>query len=345
MTVAPRRLLGLGPLSLALLLPLAWLAWEALQWGLLQAVFRPDLAACEAVRSSATSGACWGVVSAKWPLLLWGPYPATATWRPALATLLMLTAFGAGGWALRAGRLSGLQAALGFAATVGASLALVGGLPGGALGLAPVPSRQWGGLALTLLLSALTMATSLPLGLLLALGRRSRQPLLQAACTVFIEVVRGVPLVALLFMSAYLLPLLLPREWELPLFWRVWLAGTLFCAAYLSEIWRAGLQAIAQDELEAAALLGATRGQVLARIVVPQAWRTALPAFVNSFVGIIKDTSLVTVVGLFEISGALSLALGGDAAWRPFYLEAYLAVGAVYWVLCAGLSRLAQRPA
>ncbi len=253
------------------LLLLAALAWQLLRWGVLDAVFKPDAQACQALNREA---ACWGVVPQKirWLLL---------------------------------------------------------GTPG-----------QWGGLPLTLMLFAASWGLSWPLGVSLALARRSSHRWLSWPATAFIETVRGVPLVGLLFAAAFLLPLWWPLGEAPSLGWRAGLALTLFSSAYLAEIVRGGLQAVPSEQTEAAATLGLGWWGTQQRIVLPQALRTVLPALTGHAIGLLKDTSLVMVIGLHELTGGLSLSLGGDPDWRPFYFEAYLFVGAVYALLCLALSRL-----
>lgn len=181
---------------------------------------------------------------------------------------------------------------------------------GCALGLADVPSNRWGGLPLTIGLAVVGLALAFPLALVLALARRSRWPLVRALSAGTTELVRGVPLICVLFV-----------------------------AAYLAEIIRGGLQAVPSGQVDAAMAMGFSRWQVQRHIVLPQALRMVVPALTNNAVGTLKDTSLVTIVGLFELTGALSLALGGDPVWRPFYLEGYLFIALVYWCMCFGLSR------
>ena len=199
------------------------------------------------------------------------------------------------------------------------------------------------GLPLTLVLAAVSWTLSLPLALLLASGRQSKWVWLSWPCRVWIESVRGVPLIALLFLAAYLLPVLLPPDMDVPLIWRASVALTFFSAAYMAEIIRAGLQTVPAEQSEAAAVLGLSWWGTQSRIVWPQALRAVLPALVSHAIGLLKDTSLVMVISLHELTGGLSLTLGGDPVWRPFYLEAYLFVAAVYASLCLTLAWLGRR--
>jgi general L-amino acid transport system permease protein len=314
--------------TLALLALLGWAGWHAVDWALVHAVFRPDAEACRAVHH----GACWGVIAEKWRPLLFGRYPYESQWRPAIAVVLLSATTLLSAWpAAWRWWLAPL-----WAFTLAAFGLLMGG---GAFGLDAVPTNRWGGLPLTIALAVVGLALAFPLALVLALGRRSRWPLARALTAGTIELVRGVPLISVLFMASYLLPLLWPAGWKPDVLLRVLAGLALFVAAYLAEIIRGGLQAVPRGQVEAAVAMGFSRWQVQRHIVLPQALRMVVPALTNSVVGTLKDTSLVTIVGLFELTGALSLALGGDPTWRPFYLEGYLFIALVYWVLCFGLSR------
>jgi general L-amino acid transport system permease protein len=210
------------------------------------------------------------------------------------------------------------------------------------LGHFPQNDQAWGGLPLTLSLFVLSLMLSVPFALALALGRRSAWPGLSWASTAFIEVVRGVPLVTLLFMAAYLLPAVLPEPFQVSLFWRALLALVLFSAVYLAEVIRGGLQTVPTEQSEAAEILGLKWWQTQRMVVLPQALRAVLPALTGHAIGLLKDSSLVMVIGLHELTGGLALNLGGDPIWRPYYLEAYLFVGLVYGLMCLGLSRLGR---
>lgn len=262
--------------TLPWLVLLAWLLWQVVDWGILNAVFRADPEACRAL---AREGACWGVVAEKGSAIVWG----------------------------------------------------VNG------------SDHLTGLPLTLALALSAWVLSFPLALLLATARRSDHRWLAWPAKVWIESVRGVPLIALLFLAAYLLPQVLPESWQVPLVWRAGVALTFFSAAYMAEILRAGLQTVPAEQSEAAAVLGLNWWGTQWRVVWPQALRAVLPAMVSHAIGLLKDTSLVMVISLHELTGGLSLSLGGDPIWRPFYLEAYLFVAAIYAAMCLSLSWAGRR--
>jgi general L-amino acid transport system permease protein len=192
---------------------LAWALWHAVDWGVLRAVTAPDAAACKAP----ARGACWGFVAEKWRLILFGRYPYEAQWRPAVATLavvaMLLVSAWPRFWSRRGAVLLGLGWALAFAVFFVLML-------GGAFGLAPVGTERWGGLPLTVILTLIGMAASTPLGVLLALGRRAEMPLVRTLCTAYIELVRGVPFLTVLFVATFVFPLVLPPGWRIDPFWR-----------------------------------------------------------------------------------------------------------------------------
>ena len=303
------------------------------EWSVTQAVFVADAGLCRALDGS---GACWGVIAEKWRLILFGRYPYAEQWRPALATALIVALLFFS--ALARQRITRLAMVWGVILPSGLLL-----MAGGAFGLTAVETSLWGGLPLTLLLSLGAIAGALPFGVLLALGRRSTLPAVRALCSVYIELVRGLPLIPVLFMAAFLFPLFLPRGLGADVLLRVLLALILFAAAHLAEVVRGGLQAVPQGQNDTARALGLNAWQVQRHVILPQALRAALPALTNSFIAIFKDVSLVTVVSLYELTGSLSLALAGDADWRPYFLEGYLFIGAIYWIGCFALSRYSQR--
>ena len=321
---------GNALLSLLLLALCGRALVSLLDWAVLSAQFRPDADACRALDHA---GACWGVVAEKHALILFGRYPQEALWRPLAATLLLLALLVASFLRPRAWLLAAWL--LAFALV----LLLLGG---GVFGLSPVGAERWGGLPLTLLLTLAGMAGALPLGVLLALGRASRLPAVRAICSTYIELVRGVPLVSLLFLASFLLPLFLPQGLHIGVLVRVGIGLVLFAAAYLAEIVRGGLQAVPATQSLAAAALGLGYWQMQRLVVLPQALRAVLPALMNSFIATLKETSVVTVVSLYELTGSLSLALSGDPDWRPFFLEGYLFIAAIYWALCYFLSRCSK---
>ena len=329
---ARRELFGSWVSALTTLALLGWALWAlpgALDWLLWRAVWQNDAEACQAARGV---GACWGVVTEKHRLILFGRYPLQEQWRPLLATALLLALVIASGvrrcwtrWLLIA-----------WVLVWAVVFALMGG---GVAGLSAVPTERWGGLPLTLMLTTLSIVLACPLAVVLALGRRSRMPAIRTLCTVFIELVRGVPLISVLFMASFLFPLFLPVGATPDVLLRVLLGIALFASAYLAETVRAGLQSVPQSQLEAAHSIGLGWWQTQRLVVLPQALGAVVPGLMNSFISIFKDSSLITIVSLYELTGSLGLALSGDPEWRPFMVEGYLFITAIYFVVCAAMSR------
>ena len=310
---------------------LAWAVPRALHWTLTGAVFRADEAACRALGHHA---ACWGFVAEKHRLILFGRYPYEEQWRPLVATALVLAMLVATAFP-RLWRRWILSA---WAVVLAVFLFLMGG---GAAGLSRVDPGEWGGLPLTVLLTAVAMTASIPLGVLLALGRRSTLPLARTLASTYVELVRGVPLITVLFVASFVFPLILPQGLPLSGLARICIAMTLFEAAYLAEVVRGGLQALPRGQYEAAASLGLGYWQTQRRVILPQALVLVIPSFVNSLLSTFMDTSLVTVVSMYDLTGSLRLALG-DPRWRGFFLEGYLFVAGIYFVSCLALSRYSQ---
>lgn len=316
-------------LTLVLSTLLLLLLYQLVDWALWRAVFQPDAQAC---RATEQVGACWGVIAEKIRPILFGRYPFELQWRPALALLTLAGLVGVSAWP-RCWRAWLLPVWLGGLAI------FVTLMHGGVAGLAVVPTSRWGGLPLTVMLSVASLMLAFVPAIVLALGRRSRWPVVRTLSATYIELVRGVPLICVLFMASFLLPLLVPQGWQPDVLIRVLAGIALFAAAYVAEIIRGGLQAVPTGQTDAATALGMTPWQVQREVVLPQALKMVVPALMNSVISTVKDSSLVTVVGLYELTGALSLALGGDPVWRPFYLEGYLFIALIYWTLCFGLSR------
>jgi general L-amino acid transport system permease protein len=313
--------------TLFLLLVLAWVVPRVFSWAILHAVFQPDLLACRAAQGI---GACWGVVAEKGRLILFGRYPYDDQWRPLCAcviSVLMLVASG-----IRVFWHRWLVAA--WAVAIAAFFVL---MHGGVLGLVVVDTSNWGGLPLTLLLSVVSLSLAFPLAVVIALGRASALGAIRTMCTMYVEFVRGVPLISVLFMASFMFPLMLPQHVTINVLLRVLAGMTLFAAAYLAESIRGGLQALPKGQFEAAHALGLGYWRTACKIVLPQALAIAVPGLVNTMISIFKDTSLVTIVSLYDLTGALQLALA-DADWRRFFLEGQLFVAAIYFVFCFSMS-------
>ncbi|MCU0932479.1 MAG: amino acid ABC transporter permease [Serpentinimonas sp.] len=300
-----------------------------LKWGVINAVFATDSQACQAARGS---GACWGVIGEKYRLILFGRYPFEEHWRPLLATSIMV-----GGLILSCMRFFWKPwLALVWVGVLAAFFILMGG---GMFGLSEVRSDMWGGLPLTVMLATLSLFLAFPLAVVVALGRRSRLPAIRSICITYIELIRGVPLISVLFMASFMFPLFMPQGMTIDVLVRVVVGITLFAAAYMAEIVRGGLQAIPKGQLEAADTLGLSYWQTQRKIVLPQALAMTVPSMMNNFIAVFKDTSLVTIVSMYELTGALALALNSDVTWRPFKIEAYLFITLLYFIFCFAMSR------
>jgi general L-amino acid transport system permease protein len=213
---------------------------------------------------------------------------------------------------------------------------------GGAFGLPQVDSTLWGGLFLTLLISLVGITASFPLGILLALGRRSSLPIIRGLCVAFIELIRGVPLVTVLFMASVMLPLFFPPGWTIDKLTRALIGVTIFSAAYLAEVVRGGLQAIPKGQYEAAMALGLGYWQSMILIILPQALKLVIPGIVNSFISLFKDTSLVFIMGLYDLLNIAKLIVV-SREWLGHDVESYIFAGLGFWIFCFAMSRFSLR--
>jgi general L-amino acid transport system permease protein len=302
-----------------------------IRWAFIDAVWSaPDGRACRNPGGEEI-GACWAFVGEKLRFILFGRYPYDEQWRPVVAVLVFVAMIAASCDRRLWGRLLLLIWAVGLVA--------VGVLMwGGIFGLSYVETLLWSGLPLTLILAVIGMAMGFPLGVALALGRRSQLPAVRAICVAYIELVRGVPLITVLFMASVMLPLFLPTGMTIDKLLRAQVAFILFSAAYLAEIVRGGLQTIPKGQIEAADSLGLGYWRRTRLIILPQALSLVIPPLVNTFIGTFKDTSLVIIIGLFDLLGTVNAALA-DPAWQGFSAEAYIVAGAIYFAFCFFMSR------
>lgn len=318
-------------ITVSLLAALVWFAWNFLPWAVFNAVFTADLDACRAARGS---GACWGLIEEKWKLIIFGRYPFEEIWRPIVASIMMVAAC-----LVMSQRQWWTPLILSSAAGVIALSVAI--MIGGFAGLSAVPTERLGGLALTLLLAIVGNILSLPLAVALALGRTSNLPFIRVVCSSFIELVRGVPLITVLFMASFMFPLFLPSGMNPDVLLRVTGGLILFSAAYQAEVIRGGINSVPRGQIEAAQALGMGYWLIQTKIVLPQAFRVVVPPLVNSFIAIFKDTSLVTIVSMFELFGSLRLALA-DPQWRPFFIEGFIFIAVIYWIFCSAMSRYSR---
>lgn len=316
-------------LTVAIIGTLAWALWGILQWGVFNAVVTANADLCQAARGI---GACWGVVNEKARFIVLGRYPQPEHWRPVIATLALigLVVASCSRFFWKPWLAAVWVAVFAFFFTL---------MSGGVLGLTKVPTDQWGGLPLTIMLTVISMTAAFPIAMAVALGRRSNLPAIKSLCVVYVELIRGVPLISVLFMASFMLPLFMPIGRSPDVLIRVIVGITLFAAAYMAEIIRGGLQSLPKGQTEAAASIGLSYWQTQIKIVIPQALGAVVPSIMNNFISLFKDTSLVTIVSLYELTGALSLAVGSDPNWRPFKIEAYLFIAAIYFTCCFAMSR------
>ncbi len=313
-------------LTLAALALLAGAIPAVIQWAVLAAdvdgTSRQD---CD------TAGACWAVIAERWRLFVFGFFPQDEIWRPALAMALLPIAAVPLLYAELPHRRVLMWGTIAYPV-------LAAWLLGGGLGLPEIEMRQWTGFVLTLVIGVTGIAASLPIGILLALGRQSDLPVVRTVCIAFIETVRGVPLITVLFFSSVMLPLFLPDGVSLDKLVRALIVVALFASAYMAEVIRGGLQAIPAGQIEAARALGLGYWRTMGLVVLPQALRISIPGIVNTFIGLFKDTSLVTTIGLLDLVGMADATLT-DQNWLGLRMEVYLFVALIFWVVCFSMSR------
>lgn len=304
----------------------------AIGWGFINATFSgSDRAAC----LKETQGACWAFIDAKFGQFIYGRYLEAERWR----VDLVMAALVLGLVPLLIPRAPFKRVNVLLMILVFPPFAFFL-LVGGWFGLAEVPTADWGGLLVTLVVAITGIALSLPLGILLALGRRSDMPIVQSLCVGFIEIFRGVPLITVLFMASVMLPLFLPDGVNFDKLLRCLIGVTLFSAAYMAEVVRGGLQAIARGQYEAAAALGLGFWKTTALITMPQALKIVIPGIVNTFIGLFKDTTLVLIIGLFDLLGIIQFNFT-DATWATpeTHITGYVFAAAMFWVFCFAMSR------
>ncbi|CAM2946251.1 amino acid ABC transporter permease [Vibrio rarus] len=280
-----------------------------------------------------SAGACWVFISVRWEQFMYGFYPEAELWRPRLfyATLALFIA------ALMYEKTPKRTWIWLFFVNIYPFL-IAALLYGGVFGLEVVDTHKWGGLLVTLIIALVGIVVSLPIGVALALGRRSEMPIIRSMCTVYIEVWRGVPLITVLFMASVMLPLFLSEGMDTDKLIRALVGVVLFSAAYMAEVVRGGLQAIPKGQYEAADALGLTYWKKMRLIILPQALKITIPSIVNTFIGLFKDTSLVLIIGMFDVLG-IGQSANTDPEWLGFAIESYVFVALVFWVFCFGMSR------
>ena len=339
-----RRNLLATPKDIVLtLLAVTFLAWalpHAIDWLFVQAVWTgPDRTFCATtvqggIQPDGWSGACWAFVNAKFDQFIYGRYPLDERWRPTLVGILFVLLLVP--MLIPSVPRKGLNAILLFIVLPVISFVLLYG----GFGLEVVDTPLWGGLMVTLVLSFVGIVVSFPVGILLALGRRSHMPVIRMVSIIFIEVVRGVPLITVLFMASVVLPLFLPAGWTVDKLLRAIVGVSIFASAYMAEVIRGGLQAIPKGQFEGADSLGLGYWQKMRLIIMPQAIKLVIPGIVNTFIGMFKDTSLVSIISMFDLLGIVRLNFT-DANWATAVtpLSGLIFAGFTFWLFCFGMSR------
>jgi general L-amino acid transport system permease protein len=339
-----RKNLFSGPFNIALTILCAvlivWLVPPLVKFLVIDAVWDgASRADCAAKAGQPEVGACWAFIADKISFLTYGFYPIDQRWRVDVFFVLLAAGVAWMAWLNAPRRDIGLLYF--FVAMPVASLVLLLGFP--ALGLSRVPTTQWGGILVTIVVSSVGIVFSLPIGILLALGRRSRMPAVRLFSVIFIEFVRGVPLITVLFMASVMLPLFVPESWSPDKLLRALVGVSLFSAAYMAEVVRAGLQAIPKGQFEGAMAVGLSYWQSMRLIVLPQALKITIPNIVNSTIGLFKDTTLVFVVGIFDFLTTIESARV-DPTWAtPVTSTTGYAFAAMFYLFfCFGMSRYAR---
>ncbi|MGQ2903024.1 MAG: amino acid ABC transporter permease [Neoaquamicrobium sediminum] len=323
------------------MLLIAYFVPPMIRWAFIDAVWSgPDRSVCATVAQGGIqpegwSGACWAFVNAKFEQFMYGRYTVSERWRVNL-TAVMFVALLVPLLIPRVPHKFLNAVAFFIVFPIIAFILLVGGW----FGLDYVATSLWGGMLVTMVLSFVGISVSLPLGILLALGRRSRMPVVKMLCVAFIETVRGVPLVTVLFMASVMLPLFLPAGMTFDRFLRALVGVALFASAYMAEVVRGGLQAIPKGQYEGADSLGLSYWQSMGLIVLPQALKLVIPGIVNTFIGLFKDTSLVYIIGMFDLLGIVRQNFA-DANWISAQtpMSGLIFAGFIFWIFCFGMSR------
>ncbi len=300
-----------------------------IRWAFIDSRWYAASEACQGVQ-----GACWAVIPANIRFIIFGFFPYELQWRPLLAMILLV-----GLLFYSRNRLHWKKSLL-YAWLAG--LFIMGLLMKGGLGLATVESTQWGGLPLTLLLSFFGLAAAYPLGVILALGRQSRMPAIKTLCIVYIEMIRGVPLITLLFMSSIVFPLFLPEGVTVNVILRAQVAIIMFTAAYIAEVVRGGLQGMAKGQYEAAESLGLNYYQTMRLVILPQALKIVIPPTVSQLISALKDTSLVVIIALYDLLKTTQSVLS-NPKWMAHSSEAYIFVALIYFACCYFMSSYSRR--
>ena len=311
-----------------------YLLWKTvppfLRWAFIDSLWFADSAACKG-----GDGACWSIITANIRFIIFGFFPYDMQWRPLIAMVILV------GLLFYSQNRNHWKKPLAYAWIIG--LFVMGlMMKGGIFGLTSVESTQWGGLPLTLLLSVFGLTAAYPVGVLLALGRQSKMPGIRTLCVLYIELIRGVPLISLLFMSSVVFPLFLPEGITINSILRAQVAIILFTAAYIAEVVRGGLQGMARGQYEAAESLGLNYYLTMRLVILPQALKIVIPPSVSILISAFKDTSLVAIIALYDLLKTTQATLS-DPKWMGFSSEAYIFIAALYFLGCFSMSNYSRK--
>jgi general L-amino acid transport system permease protein len=327
-------------LTVIIALLFAWIIPDLVRFLLIDAVWSgADRDACRELVQNRAVGACWPFVFERWPYFVYGSYPLSERWRVDVYFVMLAVGVVWLLW-LHAPRRD-IGAIYFFVVVPIAAFILLTGWR--AIGLEPVDTVLWGGILVTIVVAWVGIVVSLPLGILLALGRRSRMPAVRLFSITFIEFVRGVPLVTVLFMASVMLPLFVPEQYSPDKLLRALVGIALFASAYMAEVVRAGLQAIPKGQFEGAMAVGLSYSQMMRLIILPQALKITIPNIVNTYIGLFKDTTLVFIVGIFDFLHTVEVSRI-DPKWAsPVTSTTGYAVAAIFYlVFCYAMSRYAR---
>jgi general L-amino acid transport system permease protein len=301
-----------------------------IQWAFIDSVWFSTSEQCREA-----GGACWSVIPSNIRFITFGFFPHDQQWRPLVAMILLV------GLLFYSQDRTRWRKSLAWAWIIGLfTMGLL--MKGGLFGLSLVENSQWGGLPLTLLLSVFGLTAAYPLGVVLALGRQSKLPVVKTICVTYIELIRGVPLISLLFMSSVVFPLFLPEGITVDKILRAQVAIILFTAAYVAEVVRGGLQGMSAGQYEAAEALGLNYYQTMRLVILPQALKIVIPPTVSVLISAFKDTSLVVIIALYDILKTTQSVLS-DPKWRGYSSEAYIFLAIIYFVCCFFMSNYSRR--
>ena len=301
-----------------------------IRWAFIDSAWHTTGQACRQA-----AGACWSIISMNYRFILFGFYPYEQQWRPFLSMMILF------GLLFYSRDRNHWKKPLVYAWIIGLfTMGLL--MKGGLFGLKPVESTQWGGLPLTLLLAVFGLTAAYPLGVILALGRRSKMPGVKVLCIVYIELIRGVPLISLLFMSSIIFPLFLPEGVTFNKILRAQAAIILFTAAYIAEVVRGGLQAMSRGQYEAAESLGLNYYLTMRLVILPQALKIVIPPTVSILISAFKDTSLVVIIALFDLLKTTQSVLS-NPEWMGFSREAYIFIAILYFLGCFSMSNYSRK--